>query len=114
METGVDLQAPDSVRRLQTALHARAKGDPECRFYTLSDKVWREGYLLEPLRLLPAGATVAGRDSPPAGKQRLSTAHVKHGLFAPITGFRTQHTETHVVEPLIRVGVVAGRDSRVP
>ena len=39
METGVDLQAPDSVRRLQTALHAKAKGDPGCRFYTLSDKL---------------------------------------------------------------------------
>ena len=36
METGVDLQAPDSVRRLQTALHAKAKGDPAFRFYTLS------------------------------------------------------------------------------
>ena len=32
-------------------------------------------YLHDPLRLLPAGATVAGRASQPAEKQRLSTAH---------------------------------------
>ena len=42
METGESLAAPDSVRRLRTALHAKAKGDPGLRFYTLSDKVWRE------------------------------------------------------------------------
>ena len=45
METGGSLLAPDSVRRLQTALHAKAKGDPDCRFYTLSDKVWRKDVL---------------------------------------------------------------------
>ena len=45
METGGSLTAPDSVRRLQTALHAKAKGDPDCRFHALSDKVWREDVL---------------------------------------------------------------------
>ena len=45
METGASLLAPESVRRLQTALHAKAKGDPDIRFYTLSDKVWREDVL---------------------------------------------------------------------
>ena len=45
METGESLLAPESVRRLQTALHAKAKGDPDFRFYTLSDKVWREDVL---------------------------------------------------------------------
>ena len=41
MGTGESLVAPDSVRRLQTALHGKAKGDPGFRFYTLSDKVLR-------------------------------------------------------------------------
>ena len=45
METGEDLQAPNTVRGLQTALHAKAKGDPGFRFYTLSDKVWRADVL---------------------------------------------------------------------
>ena len=35
----------------------------------------RSRYLLQPLRLLPAGATVAGRVSKPAEGKRLSTAH---------------------------------------
>ena len=42
VETGEGLRVPDSVRGLQTALHVKAKGDPGFRFYTLSDKVWRE------------------------------------------------------------------------
>ena len=45
METGGSLRAPDSVRKLQTALHAKAKGSPDFRFYSLSDKVWRADVL---------------------------------------------------------------------
>ena len=45
METGKSLGAPERVRGLQTALHVKAKGDPGFRFYTLSDKVWREDVL---------------------------------------------------------------------
>ena len=36
METGGSLIAPESVRKLQTALHAKAKGSPDFRFYSLS------------------------------------------------------------------------------
>ena len=62
METGVDLQAPDSVRRLQTALHAKAKGDPGYRFYTLSDKVWREDVLRAAWRAVRRNGGVCGVD----------------------------------------------------
>ncbi len=41
MGTGKRLPDPEKVRRLQRALHAKAKGSPEFRFYSLSDKVWR-------------------------------------------------------------------------
>ena len=45
METGASLAASDTVRKLRTALHAQAKGSPAFRFYTLSDKVWRQDVL---------------------------------------------------------------------
>ena len=45
METGGSLTAPESVRKLQTVLHAKAKGSPDFRFYSLSDKVWRADVL---------------------------------------------------------------------
>ena len=41
MGTGESLPAPESVQRLQRALHAKAKESPGFRFYSLSDKVWR-------------------------------------------------------------------------
>ena len=45
MGTGESLTAPERVRRLRTALHAKAKGASGYRFHTLSDKVWRDDVL---------------------------------------------------------------------
>ena len=42
MGTGESLTASERVQRLQTALHAKAKEAPGFRFYSLSDKVWRD------------------------------------------------------------------------
>ena len=39
------LSTPAKVRKLQEALHAKAKGSPEYRFYTLYDKVYRADVL---------------------------------------------------------------------
>jgi RNA-directed DNA polymerase len=38
----VSLRTPEKVEKLQAALHAKAKGSPDYRFYTLYDKVYRE------------------------------------------------------------------------
>ena len=45
MGTGESLTAPERVRRLHTALHAKAKESPGFRFYSLCDKVWRADVL---------------------------------------------------------------------
>lgn len=39
------LRAPETVRTLQTALHAKAKEAPDYRFYALSDKIYRKDVL---------------------------------------------------------------------
>ena len=45
METGASLATADTVRKLQSALHAKAKRDSAFRFYTLSDRVWQQDML---------------------------------------------------------------------
>src|SRR5262245_30236971 len=42
---GVSLTPPPRVQKLQTALHAKAKGSPGYRFYRLDDKVDRRDIL---------------------------------------------------------------------
>ena len=45
VKTGGNLAASAKVRRLQKALHAKAKEAPSFRFYSLCDKVWRADVL---------------------------------------------------------------------
>jgi RNA-directed DNA polymerase len=59
----VSLQTPAvGVRKLQTALHAKAKADPAYRFYSLWDKVFREDVLRESWRRCRANGGAAGVD----------------------------------------------------
>ena len=58
----MSLTTPESVWKLQGALHAKAKGDPSYRFYALYDKVCRKDVLWHAWRCCRANGGAAGVD----------------------------------------------------
>ena len=58
----MSLPPPQKVRKLQRALHAKAKGSPGYRFYALYDKVYREDVLAYAYRRCAAERGAAGVD----------------------------------------------------
>ena len=59
---GVNLQTPESVQKLQNALHAKAKEAPDFRFYALYDKVYRGDILDFAYRLARSNRGAPGVD----------------------------------------------------
>ena len=57
-----NLSTPESVQRLRTALHAKAKGEPDFRFYILYDKVYRQDVLEHAYACCRANKGAAGVD----------------------------------------------------
>ena len=62
MGTGESLSASERVQRLQTTLHAKAKEAPGFRFYSLSDKVWRDDVLVVAWQAVRRNGGTAGVD----------------------------------------------------
>lgn len=58
----MNLEPPPKVRKLQQALHAKAKGSPDYRFYLLYDKVYREDVLAFAFRRCHANGGAPGVD----------------------------------------------------
>ena len=58
----MSLETPESVRKLQTALHAKAKESPDYRFYLLYDKLYRKDILLHAWQSCQANGGAAGVD----------------------------------------------------
>ena len=58
----MSLETLPKVRKLQAALHAKAKGSPSYRFYALYDKVHRADVLAEAYRRCRANGGAAGVD----------------------------------------------------
>lgn len=57
-----NLKTPQSVQRLQTALHAKAKEEPDYRFYLLYDKMYRKDVLRHAYQSCKANKGAAGVD----------------------------------------------------
>jgi len=57
-----NLATPPSVQKLQTALHAKAKDEPGCRFHALYDKLYREDVLRHAYRCCRANHGAPGVD----------------------------------------------------
>ena len=62
MTTGESLSGSVKVRKFQTVLHAKAKEEPDRRFHSLIDKVWREDFLAEAWRRVRRNGAAAGVD----------------------------------------------------
>ena len=58
----MNLATPSSVQKLQTALHDKAKGTPNFRFYALYDKVYRKDVLAFAYACCKANGGAAGVD----------------------------------------------------
>src|SRR4030065_656571 len=58
----MSLTPPLKVQKLQTALHAKAKGSPGYRFYALYDKVYRRDVLQHAFNVCRTNGGVAGVD----------------------------------------------------
>jgi group II intron reverse transcriptase/maturase len=59
----MSLTTPSSVQKLQTALHAKAKGSPDFRFHALYDKVYRRDVLVNAYERCKANGGAAGVDN---------------------------------------------------
>jgi RNA-directed DNA polymerase len=58
----VSLRTPTTVGKLQTALHEKAKAEPDYRFYSLWDKIWRIDVLTHAYARCRANGGSAGVD----------------------------------------------------
>jgi RNA-directed DNA polymerase len=58
----MSLETPEKIRTLQRKLYRKAKEEPDCRFYLLYDKIYREDILYHAYELVKYNRGAAGVD----------------------------------------------------
>jgi RNA-directed DNA polymerase len=100
-EIDVSLQTPLSkVEKLQNSLQAKAKSEPNYRFYSLWDKVYREDILREAYRRSRANAGAPGVDG--IDFETIETAGVERWIKALQEELRRK---SYIPQPLLRVWI---------
>lgn len=100
-EIGVSLSTSrKSVEKLQNSLQAKAKSEPNYRFYSLWDKVYREDVLQEAFRRSRANAGAPGVDG--IDFEGIETAGVDRWLKALQEELRSK---SYAPQPLLRVWI---------
>ena len=92
-----DLSTPNSVQKLQTALHAKAKAEPGYRFYALYDKINREDILAHAYALCRSNKGAPGVD-----RQDFKAASDRWRMGDPIA------SQSPVSRRTLLLGCVAG------
>jgi RNA-directed DNA polymerase len=97
-EIGASLATPEKLWDLQAALHAKAKGNPACRFHALYDKIHRTDVLAEAWRRCRANGGAPGVDG-------VTFEHIEaHGVADWLeTQAQTLRTKTYRPLPVRRV-----------
>lgn len=98
-----------TVGKLQRSLHAKAKSEPDCRFYSLWDKVCRDDVIAEAYRRCRKNGGTAGVDG------ESFNGIEAHGLERWL-GNLTQELRTHqyVAQPLRRVWIPKSNGGQRP
>ena len=96
----MSLKTPPKLRSLQMKLYCKAKAEPECRFYLLYDKIWREDILAHAYQVARAHAGAPGVDGQ-------SFAQIEaDGRERWLSGLREElRTKTYRAQPVRRVKI---------
>jgi RNA-directed DNA polymerase len=94
----MSLQTPEKIRTLQRKLYAKAKAEPDFRFYLLYDKIYREDILRHAYALVKANKGAPGVDG------QTFTEIETAGLEEWLTGIRNDlKARTYRPQPVRRV-----------
>ena len=99
-----NLSTPDSVQKLRTALHAKAKAEPGYRFYALYDKISREDILAHAYAQCRSNQGAPGVDR--QGFEAVGAYGVERWLGELALALRQ---ETYRPEPIRRVFYTEGQ-----